>query len=102
MILILFVDHDKINYYWVFVLVDSLLILYGCVFDFFFFLLIFCLPQLEILGLSRSGVGLEVGVGTAWRLAWVWRGMVRPALCASQWYVYSKWVLGLISDASRW
>ena len=42
------------NDFWVFVLVDSLLILYGCVFENFFFRLSPAPPQLEILGPSLT------------------------------------------------
>ena len=72
MILILFVDHERINYYWVFVLVDSLLILYGCVFEFFFFF--FCLSLASPSLKSWVCPGLELG----WKLVWArhgdWRG----------------------------
>ena len=42
------IDILKNNDFWVFILVDSLLILYGCVFDFFFFA--YLCSQLEIVG----------------------------------------------------
>ena len=57
------------NDFWVFVLVDSLLILYGCVFEIFFFAYLRppTPPKLEILGPSLAlrvrGICLEEGGG---------------------------------------
>ena len=49
--LILIIDILRNNDFWVFVLVDSLLIQYGCVFDFFFFFFFaYLCSQLEIVG----------------------------------------------------
>ena len=46
------IDILRNSNFWVFVLVDSLLILYGCVFENFFFFFAYLCSQLEIVGPS--------------------------------------------------
>ena len=46
------IDILRNSNFWVFILVDSLLILYGCVFEIFFFFFAYLCSQLEIVGPS--------------------------------------------------